>query len=135
MSYKRPRRIFVLEFQGEDYEGLEIRCKGISLREALALTELAQLSSERLPTPDDEVILRRGLGRFIECVISWNLEDDDGQAIAPSVDAVLDSGYEWALGVMAAWLETVGVREPSGPKENPSSSGLQSVEASLPMVT
>ncbi len=125
MAYTPKRTEYKLVFTDEDMRGLEIVAKKLSLRSVLRIRELGASN-----TPD---AIREMAAIFIGAVRSWNLADDSGVPIAPSLDALLDQEDGFLNEVIGAYNEAVaGV---SAPLDDGSTSGATALEASIPMET
>lgn len=118
MGYKRKKKTHRLDFKDyEDFKGLEVHVKPLSVGQVLTLGRLA--------TKDDQTeeeletifrILSQGL-------VDWNLEDDDGNEIPPTYESVLELDQEMASTIIEAWVsgvtkvdEELGKGSPSGEK-------------------
>lgn len=120
----RPRRtVFDLKFEdttGDDETGdpLKVRAKSVSTARLLEIQSMAgELQSLDVNDPAATPELMK---RFVELVhvfssviIEWNVEDDDGQAVAPTEDALLDQEPGFMLMIIMAWANAVaGVASP-----------------------
>ena len=71
------------------------------------------------------------MSRFAGALVSWNLEDEDGEPIPADLAGVLSNDFDLNLELIGAWLDAAsGAATPLG---RPSTSGSPSLEASLPM--
>lgn len=147
MGYQR--KALVLEFEDEEFKGLEIRCKRASVELALGLVDVAArlggggrhredmrlLLSAFAGCPDgctlDHKDLPDGQAHYLNQIQSWNLEDDAGSPIEPGYSAVVEQDLGFAMAVSMAWFEQI-VR-PSGPLGSSSNSGGPSEAEPLPM--
>ena len=157
MTYRR--RTYLLTFEDPDFEGLEIRARGLSInratqamrlasvfdgdRENLSLEDLGKLDTlVRIfaGCPQDceqvhEELAGQGGGHFTSRIVEWNLPAEHGDGIAPvCYEVFADEDVEFQMAVIMAWLEgTVGTG--GGPLEQRSSAGMPPAEVSIPMET
>ena len=115
MGFKHQAKVYKLVFDDPALEGLEVRCRSLSIGEV----------------EDDDI---RVFEQFAEALISWNLEDDNGQVLPATLESVRGyPDYEFMSLLANTWVEAVtGVSDELG---KDSASGKQSLEASLPMET
>lgn len=66
-----------------------------------------------------------------EKLLSWNLEDEDGQPVPATSEGVLQQDKDLMIAICTAWLDAL--RGVSGPLEQTSPDGGPSLEASIPM--
>ena len=119
MGFKIPDTV-VLTFEGA-FEGLEIRCRlGLPIREQLEIRRL----TKDIDTDDDgafEAIFRTWFDRVSP---AWNVEDDGGNPVPISADAVLARlPGEVLIQIMPKWREAMGVNAPlvaTSPSGDPS---------------
>lgn len=125
MGYRPKRKVFTLEFEGEEYKGLEVKIRGLNTG------QMIDLDTARADGTDEAVlaILQLMADRLVE----WNVEDDGGQPVPTTFDGVrsLDLDFNWAI--IDAWQNAVaGV---AAPLDEPSTSTDGSLVASIPMET
>lgn len=111
MGYRKVPRIYTLTFDKE-LEGLIVRMKGLKLGQMRALMTI-------LDDKDSRTL--EGLPPFIaKHIVSWNLEDEQGEPI-PATEAGLDElDVDELLAISSRWMdELVGVQDDLG-KDSPS---------------
>lgn len=124
MGYKAKRKNTVLQFEpGHDLYGLEVRLRGMNIREFLEFTGYDGGQGETV----------NGLiQRFGQHLISWNLEDDEtGEAVPATPEAVEQQGHELVLALANAWMEALQGVHKADPLPESSASGEPSPEASV----
>ncbi|MFD5697439.1 hypothetical protein [Streptomyces lasiicapitis] len=124
MGYRPKQKIYTLAFEGEEYEGLEVRIRGLNTGQMIDLdTARADGGEEAIQS-----MLRLMADRLIE----WNVDHPDtGEPVPPTFDGVrsLDLEFNWAI--IDAWQTAVaGV---AAPLDEPSTDGEPSLVASIPM--
>lgn len=125
MGYRPKQKIYTLEFEGEEYDGLEVRIRGLNTGQTLDLDVARADGSEEA--------IRSILELMADRLIEWNVEDDDGQPVPPTFDGVrtLDLDFNWKI--IDAWQNAVaGV---PAPLDEPSTSTEPSLVASIPTET
>lgn len=124
--------------------GLEMRTRGADVRFMARLagvfTELqatGQAGVESGSATQEEMnrvadLIDHAYGMFASKLVSWNMQDEDGNEIAPTVEGfhTLDDD-EFVMGAVRAWLEVVAGVSPDLGKD--SGSGETSQALSLPM--
>lgn len=155
MGFREKRRTFVLAFpEDSDYAGLEVRAKSISFGQLMGVLNLARMGEggKKFGVEDiqdiDEMI-RIFAGRLV----SWNLEDEDGDPVSlepvhvETGDSIgtlqretpaearyrvlMERDMGMVLDLVLAWLD--GMVGTPGPLDKNSHSGGPSEEVSIPM--
>jgi len=74
---------------------------------------------------------RELLSRFAAALVSWNVEDEEGEPVPPTLDSIFAEDLGFVLAVIKAWMDAIaGV---SGPLAPSLPAGEPSPEASIPM--
>jgi len=134
MGYKRKAKVYVLQFDNEEYEGLEIRAKGASVEQLMSLMSLARFGSAGAKFGQGDIREIDGLFElFASKLTEWNLEDEDGSPVELSLAGLKSQDMDFALDVVLAWVGAVlGTPDPL---EKGSPDGEQFQEESIPMET
>jgi hypothetical protein len=118
------RRVYSLNFsEFPDLDGLVIKTRSATVGALRSFLEVADR---------EEVEVEDQIAEFVASVIEWNLEDEDGQPVERTVEAVrahVDRHY--LLVILRAWVDTV-VGVPA-PLERRSPDGEQSPVELPPM--
>lgn len=129
MGYQPKRHVYVLEFEDEEFDGLEVRAASAPLGTFLDMTALAKIGSN--PNPEDVAKVGDLLIGFAGVLRSWNVEDD-GIPMPPTAESLRKLEFPFVFQIIAAWIKaTAGVAAPLGQL---SDGGGPSVAASIPMV-
>ena len=124
-GFQLQRRLARLTFEGNTpLVGAEVMVRlNVPLADVLSLQEY----DESTEVKDHLAMLRL----FSEKVlVSWNLEDDEGQPIPTQPDGMLRIPTEETVLIISGWVEALGkVPSPLGQK---SSDGITSLEAQQP---
>ena len=155
MGYRR-NKVYLLGFTDPEFEGLEIRTRGISINRALQAATLAE-AFDRLDKPGIEDAVKidtlmrifagcpaecgqvheelagQGGGHFTSRIVDWNLEDEHGRPLEPCYESFTDQDADFTVPVVMAWLE--GVMGTPAPLDETSSDGKPPGAVSIPMET
>jgi hypothetical protein len=132
MGYQRKPTIYHITF--EDYPGLEVDAKSVSIEEYLKISRLADQMAAK---PAEEQV-EELFGWFARRLVRWNLEDEEGKPVPPTVGGLMGEELPFAYAIVMAWVnKVVGV---SAPLRAASGGGAPSqapdpTEASIPMTT
>lgn len=70
-------------------------------------------------------------GEFAKVLVSWNLEDEDGEPVPTTYEGLMSYDFQFVLAVVLGWMQAVaGVPTPL---DRPSRDGGPSLVESLPM--
>lgn len=117
MGYTPNRHVYVLEFDDPQYEGLEVRAVSADLGTFLDLTALAEIGDD--PSPADIGRVGELLSGFAKVLRSWNVLDDQGNDVPPSVDGLKSLEFGFCFAIIAAWIKaTAGVAAPLARRSN-----------------
>lgn len=133
MGYRKQTTLYHLTFP--EFDGLEITAKSLSTGDLMRIMKTAaQLTGDASERPGETraQAVEDMLRRFSKALVSWNLEDEDGEPVPATYQGVEDQELPFVLRIIEAWTEAVaGVPDDLG-KVSPS--GPQFPEVSLPMV-
>lgn len=129
MGFHKAKTVYKLVFPGTELEGLEIRIGSMTLRETMDVQRI--LTST---TADADASIQQNdalLTAFTDHLISWNLEDENGQLIPMTPDSLMDYEQGFVASMIEAWMQQIT----AVPKtlNTPSSAGETSPELSMPM--
>ncbi|MFG3510252.1 hypothetical protein ACGF5F_32670 [Streptomyces sp. NPDC047821] len=126
MGYRHQiPRVNVRFEEGHEYHGFEAVLRKLKLGEWLEITGINGDAGVR--HVGDQ------LEKMADRLISWNLEDEEGQPVPTTREAILEQDQGLMLAVLNAWIDGItGVSAPLGPS---SPAGEPSLEASIPMET
>ncbi len=114
MGYKAPGKVFVLRFADGEHEGLVVRVKSLPIGQFLPLMQLSSaLDSEN---PDYAGALRL-FEVFADCLVSWNLTDEDDNDVPADLTGVNSLDLNFGLDLVKTWLGGIAtVPAPLAPK-------------------
>src|SRR5215472_15455339 len=116
------RRQYKLVFQDENMAGVEITVRSLTSGQLIDLQKA-----------QEEGLHEQLTSMLAEKLVGWNVEDEDGTAIPPTLDGIRSMDIDFNNTVIKAWTNAViGVK---APLPQPSNDGQPSVEASIPMET
>lgn len=124
MGFKRGK-VYNLKFQEDsEFYGFEVQCRPPSID---ALAYAAEMKGGGMAI----VEFRKLLEYFADTLISWNLEDENDEPVAPTYENVCKQDQSMLEAIVDAWYDGVtGIDDPLG---QPSGDGDPSLVASLPM--
>lgn len=126
MGYKAKIKTYLIQFdEGHEYHGAEARLSGMTYGEWEQVTGLDGGGGDT----NGAVSVRR----FVDHLISWNLEDEDGKPLPMTMDTVKEIDHDLVAALNNAWVNTLtGVHE-ADPLPESSPSGEPSLVESVPM--
>ncbi|MGR6923083.1 hypothetical protein ACU635_53265 [[Actinomadura] parvosata] len=132
MGYKRPTKVYKLVFaEDDDMAGLEVRARSMSTGALLDMAPLLDLKLSASPTAEEMESIAELLEKFAQVLVSWNLEDEDGQPVPATLEGLLDQDIDFVIRIIMAWADAIsGVPAPL-PQTSPD--GEPSLAASIPM--
>lgn len=104
MSFKRKRKVYVLDFEGTEYEGLEVKVRGLTTGEYLEIVSLSAPGTEG--DKETEGMLRM----FSNHLLSWNLTDDsDGEEkpVPTTYEGVTSNDFVMNMVIINAWTNAI----------------------------
>lgn len=109
MGYQRST--LKLVFEDPQFKGLEVRMRRLPIGDLFGVTELAELDEK------DPVAMKQQFYHLTNMVgaglLSWNLEDDQGQPIPATAEGLRSQDIEFVMGIVTAWTEAASsVRPP-----------------------
>jgi hypothetical protein len=129
MGFRAKRKVIVLQF-ADDFEGLEVRARSLSMAELLDLgDQIAALESGGLAALSE---VRGLINQFAEHLQSWNLEDESGASVPMTAEAVLGQDPGMVIEMVLAWAEGVVSIRKFDPLDPSSTDGTPSELSSIP---
>jgi hypothetical protein len=134
VGYRPPSQKFKIEYApGHDLHGLELTVKQGNMGIAMRVAKLSKLRSDKNMSPENIAMIDEAFDAFASILVSWNVEDDDGNPVPATKDGLYSLDFEFLATVMTAWSEKVaGV---SAPLPKPSDNGKTLAEGLIPMET
>src|SRR5512134_1572058 len=98
MSFKRKQRIYKLDFEGTEYDGLVVKVRGLTTGEYLDLVSLSAASDEG----DGET---EGMIKLLSThLVSWNLEDEETDEPVPTTyEGLRSNDIRMNMVIVNAW--------------------------------
>ncbi len=128
-GFRHKPKIYKLVFADPEMEGLIVRARSTSTRQFLEIQSMADAADDA----EGVTAMKTLFATFASVLVSWNLEDDDGQELPTSVDVLLDQEFAFVMAMVTAWIEAVG--GVTGPLDSSSTNGATLLEGSLQMET
>jgi hypothetical protein len=114
MGYRKVPIIYTLELDG-DYKGLVVRLKSMKIGEMRKIVRLLDSDEDNTITVLDEMVKAIAKG-----IVSWNLEDEQGVPVEPTVEALDDLEFELIQKILDEWLSRVTGPSPELGKDSSS---------------
>lgn len=125
MGFKRNPKIYNLKWDDGEYAGLEVHVRSLTMGQLIATQNGEGHNGKKGNAAQIEL--------FAERLVSWNLEDENGQPVPTTLDAILAEDDDLILDINKRWAEAVmGV---SAPLPQSSPAGEPSPAESIPMET
>jgi hypothetical protein len=99
MGYRKVPTIYSLTFAEEEYEGFEIRMKGLKVGRIRRL--IKAVDSEDKSTDSINEIL----SLFEEGLVSWNLEDETGVPVPTTREGIEEQDVDFVMDIVSTWLD------------------------------
>lgn len=127
MTFKRKRKVYLLDFEGTEYEGLEVKVSGLTTGEYLQLVSLSAPATEGDGQTDGMIQL------LSKHLVSWNMVDEDGKDVPTDFDGIKSNDLSMNMAIVNAWTSAM-VEVPES-TEKKSITGSDSLVASIPTET
>lgn len=115
MGYRREPRRIILAFDDPELNGLEVVTRSVPLGTFMAMLDSSSDAAKTTQLFQD----------FAEhALIEWNLEDEDGKKVDPSLAGMKTQDTDFMLTIVKTWLDAIGTA--SGPLVGASSNGSTS---------
>lgn len=129
MGYKVKRKAYRLRFEDPDMDGLVVLVHGMNTGKFIEFQSAKAAQAE--DGAEERGATEEMCRMFIDALVEWNIEDDDGNPLPPTMDSLKSLDLDFSMTMVNAWPEAVkGV---SDPLPQTSTDGSTSVEASIPM--
>jgi hypothetical protein len=131
MGFRPEKKVFNIKF-AEDHplHGLEARASSLKFGEFMDMTAMAGVTIEDLQQDPEQATAM--YDRFVECLLSWNLEDPEtGEPTPTTMDGLRSHDLDLVNDLVMAWMD--GVASVAPPLPASSISGSSSPVAQLPM--
>src|SRR5215472_683650 len=106
MGYKR--KLYTLTWpEDHDLHGLEVVTKGLTVERLFKMTSLATgLDAGGGPQKQADAATQL-FGEFARCLVSWNLEEDDGAPVPATAGGVADQDMGFMISLILSWMDAV----------------------------
>lgn len=126
MAFQRKRKVYKLDFEGTEYDGLEVRIRGLTTGEFL---ELVTLSGATTETGGETEKLLKLMSTHL---VSWNLQDGD-EPVPTTLEGISANDLSMNMRIIDAWTDSMSSVPASVEKKSPS--GDLALVASIPTET
>lgn len=102
MSFKRKRKVYNLDFSGTEYDGLQVKVRGLTTGEYLEIISLS------VPTDEGAKETEGMLRMFASHLVEWNLVDDDTALAVPTTyEGVISNDFVMNMSIVNAWTDAI----------------------------
>lgn len=128
-GYKPQRKIYKLDFDGTDLDGLVVEVSSVPIGTLLKLQEAYESMHGKTAETAGSAILGQLFGIFASALVSWNLLDENDREVPATLEGVMSQDATMVLEIVRAWGAALnGV---PAPLDGGSASGATLPEASL----
>lgn len=130
-GFRRKRKVYVLDFEGTDLDGLTAKVRSAPIGEFMRLGELADELETTETVAEMKAVMDVMLGLFDDVLVEWDLVDDDGVPIPATAAGMAQLEMDEVMLFITAWQNAVAaVPAPLSPASN---AGSPSLVGSMPM--
>jgi hypothetical protein len=130
VGFVPKRKVYVLKFEGAEFDGLIIKANSLSTGAFVEISTRAQDDAE-----EGSPATVRLLTDFVDQIVEWNLEKEEADGTRTpwpiGVEALLAQDVSFSMALHGAWMAAIGGVE--APLVESSTGGEKSLEASIPM--
>lgn len=126
MAFQRKRKVYRLDFEGTEYDGLVVNVRGLTTGEYLELVTLTGA------TTDNNNETEKLLKLLATHLVSWNLQDGD-TPVPATFEGLSANDLAMNMSIINAWTDAM-VNVPAD-TEKKSLPGEPSLVGSIPMET
>lgn len=120
-GYRRQRTVYTVRYA--QHPGLWVRAKAPSTQTYIDLASKGE-------NPNVETVIEMAR-TFIDNVLDWNLEDEDGTPVPTTMEALLAEEWDFMEDLVQGWMEAVAGTGDSLKKDSPG--GERVIMDSIPM--
>jgi hypothetical protein len=127
MGYRREPKMYRLQFEDPEFDGLEVMVRSLPVGEFLALGRLQGAIDKDDPDINE---VEKLFKVFADKLVGWNLEDQAGTKVAANLNGLKSQDLDFVLAIIGAWVNAMGGVSPELGKG--STSGANSLVAGIP---
>lgn len=135
MGYKPRSTIYTLDFDGTDWDGLEVRMRATKLGNlfgsASLLGVMEKISDNALPSSEDMALALSQYETIAEHLVSWNIDADDDSPLPATLEGLKSLEVPLVMAISNTWQ--AAMQDVAPPLSSSSSAGLPDVP--IPMVS
>ncbi len=136
MGFQPPQKVYNLHFEGDEYDGLEVKARSAPIGQLLSLMSLANVDVTNI-APEQLQEVTDLFDMFSDKLTEWNVEYNDGphkgEPVPATREGVRGQDGDFVVMIILEWINAIiGV---SGPLPTGLSNGGKSPVPSLPMAT
>lgn len=100
MGFQRKRKIYKLDFEGTEWDGLVVKVRGLTTGEYLDFVSLTATAEE------DENQTGGMIEMLAEHLVSWNLEEND-EPVPCDFEGMKSNELPMNMAIVRAWTEAM----------------------------
>lgn len=125
MGFRAQPKHYKLSFTEDELAGLEVTVRSVSIQRRLEFNRVLQAEADTPQALEDRE--RAVAAELAHRLVSWNLEDEDGEAVPATLDGILSQEDDLIAAIIKAWMLAI-TGGPARPLDDPSPP-----ESSIPM--
>jgi hypothetical protein len=122
-GFRRKRKTYMLDFSDTEWDGLQVKVRGLTTGEYLQIVSLSGATDE--DSKETELMLRM----LSSHIVSWNLEDN-GEPVGVSFEEIKENDFLMNMAIVNAWVAAISSVPEDVAKK--SRTGNDSLVASIP---
>lgn len=125
MGYKAKR--YRLVWDDGEYAGLEVTMKPASIGQMMEMEQIGGLDPQKTSVAE----IRPLIGMLAGLIVSWNVEDDDGQPVPADEDGITGQDIGMLTAIITEFGRRITAVDPTSPNGSPN--GAEAVTPTPPI--
>lgn len=120
MGFRPEKTIYRLKFEDDQFRGLEVSVKSMSLKGFFEMAGDFDAASGGSKS-EEEVFTasQRLFSNFTKSLVHWNLEDEDGNEVPRTLDGLQSQEMGFVIMLISTWMQAISsVPDPLSPSSN-----------------
>jgi hypothetical protein len=127
MGYTPRKTVYLLEFEGTEHAGLQVKMRAGKMEMLFSGGALLRIDQHN-PTAQDVEAVTDEVRSFVDHLISWNIEDEQGRPVPATLEGVRAQEIPLIALIMKQWQaamgDVTGPLSPSSPPGLPDLAGI-----------
>lgn len=107
MAFTLPSTTLVLDFDGTELDGLEVKVRSVSFGRLLEIMELVEAFETGTTVRAQAAAMTQVIDHFAGVLKSWDAVDDDGVPVPATADNLRALDFRHVLILVKAWQEVM----------------------------